>query len=628
MSDIICKINYNITSFMSADPIVYCLQELTDYDQFERLCHDLMASQGYPSIEPLGGSKDKGRDALNSSKDGAVTTVFAYSVREDWKNKLQEDAEKIHNHGHPCTDLYFLTTEPVTSGERDAAIASIKEKYGWALQIFSLERMRTLLTTTCRHLIARHPQIFTPSLFPSARGAVATQAMDYLVIDCAKEDETLAAWLARRLTAAGYRVWCPNLSLLGGEEGDDAVEKMISEKAFRVLSLCSQASMQNPDLTARRVLSLRISTERDTEFLIPIAVDDLQPEQLDRGTRALVQIPFHRNWAEGINQLFKKLDEIDCPRPLYDGESLALQTFFPPNLINTTSETLYSNCFSAIRLPELIRRFKPSREVERYETASWNGSWAFKWISPTKIVSFQEPPKEIADRFGLASSGSAAWRHMPDVDGILTSNLISELLRRSLYVKCIERGMQYCRDTKMYYFPWDTHNGQRLQIERPDGKKTWTKPVGEKKHWTPRAVTYYRYSLSPDFTIQLGLGDEFAAALQIRVRSTDAEGRPLSKALIISRRKHLCKDWWNNDWFNRTLAIAQFLSNGAAEISIGTIPEQQIVFSASPLNWEVPVSINESALENAKEKRSEVVRPDPIEDEEEEPVTSSPIKHE
>jgi hypothetical protein len=69
---------------MAADPIVYCLEQLTDYDQFERLCHDLMALDGYRGIEPLGGSKDKGRDAIHvaASTNGAVT-VFAYSVRED-----------------------------------------------------------------------------------------------------------------------------------------------------------------------------------------------------------------------------------------------------------------------------------------------------------------------------------------------------------------------------------------------------------------------------------------------------------------------------------------------------------------------------------------------------------------
>ena len=31
---------------MAADPIVYCLEHLTDYTEFERLCHELMALEG------------------------------------------------------------------------------------------------------------------------------------------------------------------------------------------------------------------------------------------------------------------------------------------------------------------------------------------------------------------------------------------------------------------------------------------------------------------------------------------------------------------------------------------------------------------------------------------------------
>jgi hypothetical protein len=50
---------------MAADPIIYCLEHVTDYDQFERLCHDLMVLEGYHHLEPLGGSKDKGRDVIH-----------------------------------------------------------------------------------------------------------------------------------------------------------------------------------------------------------------------------------------------------------------------------------------------------------------------------------------------------------------------------------------------------------------------------------------------------------------------------------------------------------------------------------------------------------------------------------
>ena len=52
---------------MSADPIIYCLERLTDYRQFERLCSDVMAGSGYPNIEPIGGTGDRGRDAIHPS---------------------------------------------------------------------------------------------------------------------------------------------------------------------------------------------------------------------------------------------------------------------------------------------------------------------------------------------------------------------------------------------------------------------------------------------------------------------------------------------------------------------------------------------------------------------------------
>jgi len=53
---------------MGANLTVYCLQQVTDYAEFERLCHDLMSLVGYASIEPLGGFKDKGRDAVHVSR--------------------------------------------------------------------------------------------------------------------------------------------------------------------------------------------------------------------------------------------------------------------------------------------------------------------------------------------------------------------------------------------------------------------------------------------------------------------------------------------------------------------------------------------------------------------------------
>src|SRR3954463_14749533 len=123
---------------MAADPVIYCLENLTDYDQFERLCHDLMAAEGYSSIEPLGGMKDKGRDAIHIDRNTAQATIFAYSVREDWRNKLEEDCLKIQTPGHPCQRLAFLCTATFTASGRDKAIAFVHETFKWELDLFGL----------------------------------------------------------------------------------------------------------------------------------------------------------------------------------------------------------------------------------------------------------------------------------------------------------------------------------------------------------------------------------------------------------------------------------------------------------------------------------------------------------
>lgn len=79
---------------MSADPVIYCLERTSDHREFERLCSALLAVAGYPGIEPLGGTGDKGRDAIIRVDDVGQRTVFAYTVRSDWRTKLASDCAR------------------------------------------------------------------------------------------------------------------------------------------------------------------------------------------------------------------------------------------------------------------------------------------------------------------------------------------------------------------------------------------------------------------------------------------------------------------------------------------------------------------------------------------------------
>src|SRR5687767_14522551 len=168
---------------MAANPLIYCLEQLTDYTQFERLCHDLMALDGYRNIEPLGGHKDKGRDAIHvdASANGRIT-IFAYSVREDWRKKLDEDSATIRKHDHACQRLVFLSTSSFSAGERDNAIEAIRTTYGWDLDLYGLERLRIMLTTTHHQLVAQHPQIFCPPFFQVAGGLSLSYSPDHVIV--------------------------------------------------------------------------------------------------------------------------------------------------------------------------------------------------------------------------------------------------------------------------------------------------------------------------------------------------------------------------------------------------------------------------------------------------------------
>lgn len=145
---------------MGADPILYCLAELTDYRQFERLCTDLMFAEGYRNIEPLGGVKDSGRDAVQRGDKGNENVIFAYSTEKDWKSKVKCDMETVAKHSHPCERFVFVTTASLSARGIDDVQKLATEKYKWKLELYGDERLRLLLSMR-PEVISKYPQIFS-----------------------------------------------------------------------------------------------------------------------------------------------------------------------------------------------------------------------------------------------------------------------------------------------------------------------------------------------------------------------------------------------------------------------------------------------------------------------------------
>jgi hypothetical protein len=581
---------------------IYCLQEVTDYFGFERLCHDLLSLEGYASIEPLGGFSDRGRDAIHLDARSGRTTIFAYSVREDWRAKLAEDASKIKKHGHTCDRMVFLSTAQFSASERDQAVSDIHDTYGWQLDLYGAERLRILLDTQHPQIKLRHPSIFPPD-FLTAEVRSDNSQRNHLFVSFSPQDHALADWLTRRLTAEGYQVWCERFRLLGGENYPQNVDEAIREHAFRVIALYSRASLREPEVMRQRNLALAISEERHSDFLIPLNIDGVTPNLLDRVTASLNFIPFEINWATGLRQLLKKLESVGCPKVLTSGKRAAVEVYVENDVLLERTEYLVTNCLEVLQIPDTIRLFTPQIKIPGIEWNQLQLRWANRRVNPYAFLSFCHPPRVTVDQYKLKSTAMFAWRNVAEIEGINSRNLVAELIRQSLETRCQEKGLQYCPQTRWHYFPPGLTKNNRLPYKLPTGVRNHVGTGGKRKYWQPSGTSYYKYSLAPAFWVAQDLFDDFVVLIRLRVRLTDANGQLMSKPRAVSRRKRLCKDWWNDNWLTRTLAICQYVAGGD-KIVMGSRAEEQIVVSATPLVLNAPCGINESTLGELADARA------------------------
>jgi len=586
---------------MSADPIIYCLEQLTDYRQFERLCSDIMAGSGYENIEPLGGSNDRGRDALHVCRDKPDdVTIFVYSVRSDWRQKLlNEDCERIRQEGHHLKRVVFVCTSAITSTQRDSAKEAVRDRFGWELELFDLERLRIRLASDLRHLIAQHPSIFCPPWFPKRGGLSVSESHDTLVIDHVSDDHALATWLARRLQLAGHRTWCYGNAPLAGEDADESVRLLIERRAVHYLPILSPAALRDADLMGRCGLACGMDG-----LTIPCWSIVVDASLLTTKLRSLTPIRFDRGWSAGLGGLLDAL-QVRGIAAVFDrerGRAIALRSYVPESLIRPIPEHVYANVFRVTVPAGLIAC--EVEEMSEEARSELRRTWAFAEVSPTKLLAFEEPPPSVP-LVPKKRLPECAWSHFPEWEGKRTYDIVKELIRRSLEVACYRAGLVWCDDRRVLYFPLDGKPQRNVSYRHVDGRNTWVGVTGEKTYGRGERASAFRYQLAPSFRVGQDESGEWWVTTRVYVRITDCDGIPHSKKAIIRRRKRVTRDWWNKEWFARTLAVMQAISGGKPEIDVGS-GASRLAVSTAPIEWECPVSINWEAVERAGDFQEEM----------------------
>ncbi len=586
---------------MPTDPIVHCLQELTDYDAFEKLCNALMSGLGYPDIEPLGGRSDKGRDGLHFCERNNIKSIFAFSVRQDWLVKLNEDCNKIIvKYKHPCDELVYVTTANLTAAQRDKAIADVKANFGFALKIYGLERLRVQLAENQRHLIPQHPQIFCWPYF-AFRGGVSTAfGRDLVVLDHVPQDQTLAVWLARRLMLEGYAVWCNGLAPMAGESIDETLRMLIENRAIKYVPVISPSALDDADFLSRVVLA----NGSQVGLILPARSIPYDSQRLPSQIRRLEVADFTTGWISGLGAVLNQLSTLTGIKRIESerGNDIALQSFIPEPLTKQVTEPLWTNSFEVTQLPENLYAFKSQSVIKNSELCKVEDSWAYSRIDGRTFVSFEVPPQSL----NLTFRNAIRLATTESINEIPTTIAVREILRRALRIRGLELGLAWCVDREVLYFPTGDANPQRnIPYTTVNGKRSTVGVTGFRQWGSGERATKFYYQLAPSFKVTIDADKRYSVVMRIYVRVTDNKGELFSGKAIGRRRKKVTKSWWNDHFLARTLGVIQFFGDGRNEIRFGE-GEDRIAISTTPLIWNCPVSIDEAAVDRIGDFQEEL----------------------
>lgn len=107
----------------------------------------------------------------------------------------------------------------------------------------------------------------------------------------------------------------------------------------------------------------------------------------------------------------------------------------------------------ALYLPSAMLITELTRSLNVAETNEMRSRWAFVELSPGRLISFSPHPPGSLPLRNHRQHQEFSWSDASQRDGKPTEDLAKELARRSLEVVCLQKGLKYCDDRKVFYFP-------------------------------------------------------------------------------------------------------------------------------------------------------------------------------
>lgn len=413
------------------------------------------------------------------------------------------------------------------------------------------------------------------------------------------EENDFARWLSLQLANEGYPVWCDVTRLLGGEKFWEDIQDAISNRTTKFIFAVSRSS--NVKAGALDELNCALAAEKKlkTNFIVTLKLDDLPFEDVYIGIQRRNHIDFQA-WQPGLAQLLRRLKEDQIAvDPHFNPQTVcswwrSQDAFSAEQGVTAEPDVHLSNWFPIGKLPESVYRHVVTRDgIGKIDFDAGILPWPSVNDADLSCLSFATE-EEVA--MGLSAGLRIAETQVHKTCAILSNNAprgypshLMQLLRMAWERMMMERGdfrtYELSNRARCFYFGRGAIDNDRLFFENLGGRRTYRDVVG----YATRndGVRYWHYGINAKPA--LAPVPHFVVKGHV-VFSSDGTRLWDSKERIAAARRNQCKNWWNDEWRDRMLAVMNHLANAEGEIALPISPSLSLSLRRIPELFESPVS--------------------------------------
>lgn len=448
------------------------------------------------------------------------------------------------------------------------------------------------------------------------------------------EDNQFAMWLALRLAAEGYPVWCDLTKLLGGEPFWQEIEAAIRERTRKFLFVLSKHS--NAKEGTRDELEVAATVRKqlgDDHFIIPLRADAFAYSDTNIRIHKLNVIDFVPNWMIGFQRLTERLQDDKVKKDeRFGSDAVSIwwrQQFGEDEGISDTEDIYLTNRLELTSIPSTINLIglesEPSKDLNPddapFPVAAYK-RMLVSFASSRELLPFLEKEKLHLDEGNqlLDIETFLANGLHRTIEPWTARNLVRYLIRQGFGRLANSKGLReysLSNKRKFYWFPQGLVDGNKITFALPSGESSWKALVGYRTIKAKEGnVRIRNWHFGLEVLPRIGF-DRFISVLPHVAFSENGEPYESTKRQHSSRRSQ-CKDWYNNDWRDRILATLWHLSGGKDTISIPLASEAFASVAAYPEAVSSPVSYVRTLrkpVETPEDEDFENERSEEVEDE-------------